>query len=152
RDQGRHRQALDREPAPVLRRGQAARGGVAAARALLALWAMQRIEATFAAERLDEIMNAVLDLRVPCHMTACEVGDADGRVRHEHEYRGVRSTARWEMRARLEVIVADREAKAVIDLLCARLDDDRKKDEALIITEVDDTLRIRSARRGPIAF
>jgi|SRR5215475_6021376 len=113
---------------------------------------MQRIEATFPLERLDELMNAVLALRVPCHMTASEVRYADGRVRRHSEYRGVRSESRWEMRARLEVVVANREAKAVIDLLATRLDDDRKRDEALIITEVDDALRIRTARRGEIAF
>jgi len=113
---------------------------------------MQRIEATFALERLDELMNAVLALGVACHMTASEVRFADGRVRHDSQYRGVRYESRWEMRARLEVVVADREAKAVVDLLATRLDDDRKRDEALIITEVDDALRIRTARRGEIAF
>ena len=113
---------------------------------------MQRIEATFPLDRLDELMNAVLALGVPCHVTASEVRYADGRIRHETQYRGVRQEARWEMRARLEVVVADREAKAVIDLLATRLDDDRKRDEALIITEVDDALRIRTARRGEIAF
>jgi nitrogen regulatory protein P-II 1 len=113
---------------------------------------MQRIEATFDKDRLDEIMNAVLALGVPCHLTACEVRYADGRLRHECEYRGVRYAERWEMRARLEVVVADCEAKAVIDLLAGLLDDDRKRDEALLITEVDDALRLRTARRGEIAF
>jgi nitrogen regulatory protein P-II 1 len=113
---------------------------------------MQRIEATFDADRLDEIMNAVLALGVRCHITAFEVRYADGRVRHESQYRGVRYTQPWERRGRLEVVIANCEAKAVIDLLVGLLDVDRKGDEALLITEVDDALRIRSARRGEIAF
>jgi nitrogen regulatory protein PII len=113
---------------------------------------MQRIEATFDKDRLDEIMNAVLALRVPCHVTACEVRYADGRVRHDCQYRGVNYVAHWEMRARLEVVIANCEAKAVIDLLVGLLDNDSKRDEALLITEVDDALRLRTARRGEIAF
>ena len=113
---------------------------------------MQRIEATFDKDRLDEIMNAVLGLGLRCHVTASEVRYADGRVGHARHYRGVRYAEPWEMRARLEVVVANCEAKAVIDLLVGLLDDDRGSDEALLITEVDDALRIRTARRGEIAF
>ena len=113
---------------------------------------MQRIEATFDQDRLDEIMNAVLSLGVRCHVTASEVRYADGRVRHECQYRGVRYAVHWEMRSRLEVTVADREAKAVIELLVSLLDDDPRRDEAILVTQVDDALRLRTARRGEIAF
>ena len=58
----------------------------------------------------------------------------------------MRYAVRWELRARLEVIVADREAKAVIELLVGLLDDDPKRDEALLITR--STTRFGSARRG----
>ena len=78
---------------------------------------MQRIEATLDPDYLDETMKAVLSLRVPCQITASEVRYADGLVEHSCQYRGVRYEVAWETRARLEVVVSDREAKSVIGLL-----------------------------------
>jgi nitrogen regulatory protein PII len=113
---------------------------------------MQRIEATLRPDDLDEIMKAVLNLRVPCHITANEVRYADERVHHGCQYRAVSYEVRWETRARLEVVVADREAKSVIELLSAALDKDRKRDDVLLISKVDDALRVRTARSGEFAF
>ncbi|MFI5317214.1 MAG: P-II family nitrogen regulator [Myxococcota bacterium] len=113
---------------------------------------MQRIEATFDIDHLDQVMRAVRSLRVPCHMTASEVRYADEKISHNHQYRGARYEVPWETRARLEVVVSDKEAESVIGVLVASLDKDRKIDDALLISEVGDALRIRSGRRGEFAF
>jgi nitrogen regulatory protein P-II 1 len=113
---------------------------------------MQRIEATLDVDDLEDVMNTIWRLRVPCQMTASEVRYADDRLTHERQYRGIRYQVHWETRARLEVVIGDKEAESVIGLIAAKLDKDRKRDDALLISEVDDALRIRTARRGEIAF
>jgi nitrogen regulatory protein P-II 1 len=77
---------------------------------------------------------------------------ADGRVQHSCQYRGVQYEVRWETRVRLEVVVSDREAKSVIELLLTALDKSRKQDDALLISKVDDALRIHTGRSGEFAF
>ena len=113
---------------------------------------MRKIVAMVPVEQLDEVMRAVLALRVRCQMSASEVRYADGSFTHRQEYRGVRYEVPWETRARLEVVVSDKELESVLGTLAALLDRDRKKDEAILVTEIDDALRIRTARRGAIAF
>jgi len=113
---------------------------------------MQRIDATFPSEYLDEIMNLVLDLHVPCQITASEVRYADGKIAHEQQYRGTRFATRWEPRARLEIVVSDKEAESVLGLVVGRLDEKRADDAAVLVTEVDDALRVRTGRRGEFAF
>jgi nitrogen regulatory protein P-II 1 len=101
---------------------------------------------------LDGVMKAVLALHVRCQMNATEVRYADGTFAHRQEYRGVSYETPWETRARLEVVVSEKEAESVLGTLAALLDRERKKDEAILMSEVDDALRIRTARRGEIAF
>lgn len=113
---------------------------------------MQRIELTFPSEYLDEIMEVVLALHVPCQMTASEVRFADGKISRASQYRGTRYVMRWETRARLEIVVSDKEVESVLGVLVAALDRDRREDTAVLITEVDDALRVRTARRGELAF
>jgi nitrogen regulatory protein P-II 1 len=113
---------------------------------------MQRIEATVPSQLLDEVMNAILDLRVRCQMTASEVRFADGKIGHVQHYRGTTYATRWEMRARLEIVVSDKEAESVLGVLAAKLDQGRKEDSALLVSEVDDAVRIRTGRRGELAF
>jgi len=113
---------------------------------------MQRIEATFPSEYLEEIINVVLGLHVPCQMTASEVRYADGKIVHVQHYRGTKYMTRWELRARLEIVVSDKEAESVLGVLVNRLDEKRGDDAAVLVTEVDDALRVRTGRRGEFAF
>jgi nitrogen regulatory protein P-II 1 len=113
---------------------------------------MQRIDATFPSEYLDEIMNLVLDLRVPCQLTASEVRYADGKIVRAQQYRGTKYRTRWELRARLEVVVSDKEAESVLGVIVNRLDEKRADDAAVLVSEVDDALRVRTGRRGEFAF
>jgi nitrogen regulatory protein PII len=113
---------------------------------------MRKIVAMVPVEQLDDVMKAVLALRVRCQMSAFEVRYADGTFVRRHEYRGVAYEMPWETRARLEVVVSRKELESVLGTLAALLDRDRRKDEAILVTEVDDALRIRTARRGAIAF
>jgi len=113
---------------------------------------MQRIEATFPSEYLDEIMNLVLDLHVPCQMTANEVRYADGKIAHKQQYRGTKYVTRWEVRARLDIVVSDKEAESVLGVIVSRLDEKRGDDAAVLVSEVDDAMRVRSGRRGEFAF
>src|SRR5262249_15396057 len=113
---------------------------------------MQKIVAMVPLEELDDVMRAVLALRVRCQMSASEVRYADGTFAHRREYRGAGYEVPWEMRARLEVVVSDKELESVLGTLAARLEGGGKKDEAILVSEVDDALRIRTARRGEIAF
>jgi nitrogen regulatory protein P-II 1 len=113
---------------------------------------MQKIVAMVPPDFLDEVMKAVLALRVRCQMTATQVRYADGAVLHRQEYRGVSYEVPWETRARLEVVVSDKETESVLGVLAALLDRDRRRDEAILVSDVDDALRIHTARRGEIAF
>ncbi|HTO05941.1 MAG TPA: P-II family nitrogen regulator [Myxococcota bacterium] len=113
---------------------------------------MQKIVAMVPLDELDEVMRAVLALRVRCQMSATGVRYADGTVTHRQEYRGVSYETPWETRARLEIVVSSKETESVLGTLAGLLDRDRKKDEAILVSEVDDALRVRTARRGEIAF
>jgi len=113
---------------------------------------MQRIEATLPLDSLEEVMNTILDLRLQCQMTATEVRYADGKLSHIQQYRGVTSILRWVRRARLEIVVSNKEAEGVVGVLVGKLDRGGKEDSAVLITEVDDAVRIRTGRRGEFAF
>jgi nitrogen regulatory protein P-II 1 len=113
---------------------------------------MQKIVAMVPEHMLDDVMNAVIALHVRCHMTASPVRYADGATSHLQQYRGASYRRPWEMREKLEVVVSDKEADAVLGMLAALLDRDRSRDEALLVSEVPDALRIRTGRRGEFAF
>jgi nitrogen regulatory protein PII len=113
---------------------------------------MQRVEATFPSELVDEVMRALHRLRVPYQAWATEVRYADEKITHRYHYRGISYSVPWETRIHLEIVIADKELEAVIGLLARMLDIDRKRDDALVITKVDDAYRIGTARRGEIAF
>jgi nitrogen regulatory protein P-II 1 len=113
---------------------------------------MQKLVAMVPLDLLDEVMKAVLALRVRCQMSATEVRYADGSISHRQGYRGVSYDVPWETRARLEVVVSDKETESVLGTLAALLDRDRRKDEAVLVCDIDDALRIHTARRGEIAF
>ena len=113
---------------------------------------MQKIVAMVPLDSLDEVMKAVLALRVRCQMSATTVRYADGTFAHRQKYRGLAYDVPWETRGRLEVVVSDKETESVLCTLAALLDRDRTKDEAILVSDVDDALRIHTARRGEIAF
>lgn len=113
---------------------------------------MRRIEATFPGELVDEIMRAIHRLRVPYQARAIEVRYADEKIVHRYHYRGVSYSVPWENRVHLEIVVSDKEVDSIVGLLGRMLDIDQRRDDALLITQVDDAYRVRTARRGEIAF
>src|SRR5262249_21537222 len=79
--------------------------------------AMQKLETTFPTDYCNDVMRAVLRVRARCRMTATDVCFADSSTVHKVQYRGAIYELAWQLKTRLEILVADCDADAVRNAL-----------------------------------
>jgi len=113
---------------------------------------MRRIETTFASQWLERVMDAVRTLRVPHQMSASEVRFADRDTAHQEVYRGSTYMIPWQIRTRLEVFVGDKEASDVLDAILGAFDEDPRIDGVVVVSGIEEAIRIRTGQRGDYAL
>ncbi|HTO09381.1 MAG TPA: hypothetical protein VMR86_20175 [Myxococcota bacterium] len=113
---------------------------------------MQRLETTFPKDHRDSVMQAVLRVRARCRMTASDVYYSDPSTVHTVQYRGTTYQQPWQIRTRLEILVADRDAEAVRDALARSLELELGVETVIASSSVDDALHLPSGRRGENAL
>ncbi len=113
---------------------------------------MTRIETTFESRWLPRVMEVVLALRVPSQMSASEVRFADRGTAHQEIYRGSAYLVPWQVRTRLEILVGDVEAEQVVEAILGVFDEARKADGVVVVSGVEDAIRIRTGQRGDYAL
>ena len=113
---------------------------------------MQKLETTFPSDYRNAVMQAVLRVRARCCMMATDVCFADLSTSHLVQYRGATYELPWQIKTRLEILVADRDAEAVRDALVHSLEVEHGVETVIASLRVEDALHVPSGRRGEMAL
>jgi nitrogen regulatory protein P-II 1 len=101
--------------------------------------------------KLDDVKNALKEVGV----TGLSVGDVQGFGRqagHTEVYRGAEYEVDFVPKSRIDVLVDDDLAPAVVDAIERAARTDRIGDGKIAVLPVEDVVRIRTGERGPDAL
>lgn len=101
--------------------------------------------------KLDDVKAALLDIGVQ-GLTVSEVQGYGRQRGHTEVYRGAEYKVDFVPKVRLEVVVGDAEASAVVDAIVNAARTDKIGDGKVWVTTVDDVVRVRTGERGPDAI
>ena len=101
--------------------------------------------------KLDDVKAALLDIGVQ-GLTVSEVQGYGRQRGHTEVYRGAEYKVDFVPKVRLEVLVGDAEATAVVDAIVNAARTDKIGDGKVWVTTVDDVVRVRTGERGPDAI
>ena len=113
---------------------------------------MRKIETTFPSEHRDEVMRAVLKLRARCKLAATEVCFADPSTTHTAHYRGATYDIPWQQQTRLEILIGDCDAEAIVEVLVRALEVERQIETIITVSKVEDAVHLPTGRRGELAI
>jgi nitrogen regulatory protein P-II 1 len=108
---------------------------------------VRKIEAILDPDQLDPVKEA-LGLIGARGMTVCEVTEAGAEPGRASLYRGTRYAFR-RSKIRLEIVVDDGLADAVVRRLIVTANRDRASDGTIVVLPICDVIRIRTGERGP---
>jgi nitrogen regulatory protein P-II 1 len=97
--------------------------------------------------KLDDIKSALQQWGVN-GMTVSEVQGFGRQKGHTEVYRGAEYTIEFTPKLRLEVLVGDDDATAIVDLIVTAGRTEKIGDGKVWVTAVDDLVRIRTGERG----
>lgn len=108
---------------------------------------MKKIEAVVRHYKLEEVKDALTEVGVK-GMTVTEVRGFGRQKGHKEQYRGAEYTVDFLPKVKLEVIVADEDAKAVIDTLLTTARTGQIGDGKIFVTNLEEAIRIRTGETG----
>jgi nitrogen regulatory protein P-II 1 len=112
---------------------------------------MKLITAIIRPHRLDEVKTALRELGVQ-GLTVTEASGYGRQHGHTEVYRGAEYRVDLVPKVRIEVLVADPEADAVIDAIVRAARTDRIGDGKVWMQPVETVVRVRTGERGPDAL
>jgi nitrogen regulatory protein P-II 1 len=112
---------------------------------------MRLVTAVIKPFKLDDVKNALEALGVQ-GMTVSEVQGYGRQRGHTEVYRGAEYTVSFVPKVRLEVVVDDADALAVVDAVVAAASTGSIGDGKVWTTPVDDVVRVRTGERGSEAL
>lgn len=112
---------------------------------------MKLITAVLRPHRLDEVKTALRERGVQ-GLTVTEAGGYGRQHGHTEVYRGAEYRVDLVPKVRVEVLVADPEADAVVDAIVRAARTDRIGDGKVWTQPVDTVVRVRTGERGPDAL
>ncbi|MER7724810.1 P-II family nitrogen regulator [Streptomyces sp. NPDC096323] len=112
---------------------------------------MKLITAVVRPHRLDEVKTALRELGVQ-GLTVTEASGYGRQHGHTEVYRGAEYRVDLVPKVRVEVLVADPEAEAVIDAIVRAARTDRIGDGKVWMQPVETVVRVRTGERGPDAL
>jgi nitrogen regulatory protein P-II 1 len=112
---------------------------------------MRLVTAVVKPFKLDDVKAALEALGVQ-GMTVSEVQGYGRQRGHTEVYRGAEYTVSFVPKVRLEVVVDDADALAVVDAVVAAASTGSIGDGKVWTTPVDDVVRVRTGERGPEAL
>src|SRR5436309_9567154 len=112
---------------------------------------MTKIECIIRPERFEEV-NALLGDMGIVGMTTSEVRGCGRQRGYVERYRGMEYQIRLLPKMRLEVVVTDAEAPAVIDAIREAACTGEVGDGKIFLSKIDDAVRIRTGERGEAAL
>ena len=108
---------------------------------------MKKIVAVFRHFKLEEVKEAVIEAGV-LGMTVTEVRGFGRQKGHKEQYRGAEYSVDFLPKVKLEVIVADDQAKPVIEAIVRSARTGQIGDGKIFVTDLAETVRIRTGESG----
>ena len=108
---------------------------------------MKKIEAIIRHFKLEDVKNALSELGIH-GMTLTEVRGFGRQKGHTEMYRGTEYSVDFVPKIKIEVVVADDDAKKVIDTIMKSAQTGQIGDGKIFITNLDDAVRIRTGETG----
>ncbi len=112
---------------------------------------MKKIEALIKPFKLEEVKDALRDLGVT-GMTVIEVKGFGRQKGHTEIYRGSEYTVDFLPKTKIEVVVPDPQAKAVVEAIVKAARTGKIGDGKVFISTLEEAVRIRTDERGDLAF
>ena len=112
---------------------------------------MKKIEAVIKPFKLDDVKEALNELGV-VGMTVTEVRGFGRQKGHTELYRGAEYVVDFLPKVRLEVVVADAQADAVVEAIAAAAQTGRIGDGKIFVSTIDSALRIRTGEKDEDAI
>src|SRR5687767_10469299 len=112
---------------------------------------MKKIEAVIRHFKLEDVKNALSKKEVQ-GMTVTEVRGFGRQRGHKEMYRGAEYTVDFLPKVKLEIVVADAVAKDVIDVIVATARTGNVGDGKIFVTDLSETIRIRTGESGEAAL
>ena len=108
---------------------------------------MKKIEAIVRHFKLEEVKDALTKLGVQ-GMTVSEVRGFGRQKGHKEQYRGAEYTVDFLPKAKIEVVVADGDARGVIDTILQTARTGQIGDGKIFVTDLAEMIRIRTGETG----
>jgi nitrogen regulatory protein P-II 1 len=112
---------------------------------------VKKVEAVIRHFKLEDVKNALSQIGVQ-GMTVTEVRGFGRQKGHKEQYRGAEYTVDFLPKCKIEVVVADGQAKDVIDTIVRTARTGQIGDGKIFVTNLSDTIRIRTGETGETAL
>src|SRR6516164_9425032 len=108
---------------------------------------MKKIEAIIKPFKLEEVKDALAEIGVE-GMTVTEVKGFGRQKGHTEIYRGSEYTVDFLPKLKLEIVVGDEEAEAVVDAIVKTAKTGKIGDGKVFVSPIDSATRIRTEEKG----
>ena len=112
---------------------------------------MKRIEAIVRHFKLEEVKDGLTSIGVH-GMTVSEVRGFGRQKGHKEQYRGAEYTVDFLPKVKIEIVVSDDQARAVIDKVIETARTGQIGDGKIFVTDLEEMLRIRTGETGDAAM
>jgi nitrogen regulatory protein P-II 1 len=112
---------------------------------------MQKIEAVIQPSKLDEVKDALIELGVQ-GITVLEARGHGRQKGHTEFYRGREYAVDLLPKVKLELVVADAMVEKAVQAISTAARTGKIGDGKILVSRVDDAIRIRNDERGEIAL
>ena len=111
---------------------------------------MKKIEAIIKPHRLEEVKNALTQAGVQ-GMTVSEIRGFGRQKGHKEQYRSAEYTVDLVPKIKIEVVVGDGTAQAVVEAIVRGAKTGEIGDGKIFVSSLDSALRIRTGEKGEAA-
>jgi len=108
---------------------------------------MKKIEAILRHFKLEDVKNALSEQGI-AGMTVTEVRGFGRQKGHTETYRGTEYAVDFVPKVKLEIVIDDDRAQAVIDTIIKTAQTGQIGDGKIFVSELSDTIRIRTGETG----
>jgi nitrogen regulatory protein P-II 1 len=112
---------------------------------------MIKVEALIRPQKLDEVKTALSDIGVK-GMTVTEVRGSGKQKGFTQHYRGAEYTVNLLQKIKLEIVVADNEAKHIANVIAEAARTGEIGDGKIFLIPVAEVIRIRTGEEGDVAL
>jgi nitrogen regulatory protein P-II 1 len=112
---------------------------------------MKKVEAVIKPFKLDEVKDKLNEIGIK-GITVSEVKGFGRQKGHTELYRGAEYVVDFLPKIKLEIVVADNQLDEVVNAIIKSAQTGRIGDGKIFVTQLEDTIRIRTGERGEDAI